>query len=557
MDTNLYLYCIDEEYASFLYEADGQVMRSFGNKTARPYVGPFQISGCSFYIPFTTKEHDFDAIERIPEGITFMKVYHGNELLGGVRINRAIPVPEEYLRKISFLSAPSQGKRMSERDVRLNYESEWVKQEERTLTRNLKTVFRHFYGGTLKQNILNCTCNFPLLIQKQKEFCELPHYYSIKGFSTFRSLGAGVSSFFLHSDERKVALREVITAINNLRRSCENGDVSIPGLNEGVWEKISFANAKDIRGFLLFEASGLDNDAAVGLLSELTRTLEVCGYVVDPSKNLWAMDCGNSMDNSSLQFSWEDSYPVQHKNGWDARIKALHPETGFFFVVGGRNITEKEAGAVANLDRYGMSQLPPLAHLAPGFDPPALSPRSKSRHFQASDLRRRVPDNCSDVTSISIFGVNQTQIANAFNQSLYRDAVSVYGMAGDDKITTLYVQGVTAGFVNEIVRLISQNEGVPVRGYGIYNLDVVYSDGTTSPDLSSFSLRIQDASRQPDGRYTVLLSLKDKETGLTRNFGCERVPENAYAKCLQAVHESIEIDGEAICENGSIEKERK
>lgn len=141
MDTNLYLYCIDEEYASFLYEADGQVMRSFGNKTARPYVGPFQISGCSFYIPFTTKEHDFDAIERIPEGITFMKVYHGNELLGGVRINRAIPVPEEYLRKISFLSAPSRGKRMSERDVRLNYECEWVKQEERTLTRN---VFRRY-----------------------------------------------------------------------------------------------------------------------------------------------------------------------------------------------------------------------------------------------------------------------------------------------------------------------------------------------------------------------------------------------------------------------------
>jgi hypothetical protein len=533
----LRLYHIQDGYASFLYEADNEVMKSFGDKRTRPYIGPFYMDSLSYYIPFSTKEHDSEKIEAIHEGVTFMKVIRDGVAFAGLKINKAIPVPDDYLIPVDTTHRETKGDADASKINDFRYEYQWAANRFDSILKNFKTFFRLYREDALKPEIKKCTCDKDLLKSKQKEYLSLFPYYSESLFKKNVSMGTDRCSFYLDSQNDRVSLRDAVIAINALRKEYETSGEILDG---DAWAKIAFANGGCNHGFIMFDASNMPGSAAATIFREITRALNTRGFMVDGDKNLLSADSGNIVDNHDLSFQWVDGIPAQQKNGtWDARIRATDSSTDFQFVIGEKRVSEKAAIAIANLDRFGSSQLPPLPYLEPGRTPAELPPRSKSRTFHTSDLRKHVVKDELKTPVFIVLGATGPQLTAALNASLYRDSIDVFNLEQEGDAICFSATGVTAWFVNEVCEQLRTLGCDQVRGFGVKCLDFAFSDGTKAPDETLYSLRLQNASLQADGTWAVTMAVLDKQTGFGFNYAYADVPESVYRKCLRQSQESI------------------
>lgn len=533
----LYLYHIRDDYASFLHESDSEVMKSFADKRMRPYIGPFYADTYSYYIPFSTKEHDTEKIDSIHEGISFMKVVRDGVAFAGLKINKAIPVPDDCLIPVNLSHETPKGSTAAAKVSDYCYEFKWANERAGKIRRNFTGLFGFYKKNTLKEEIRKCTCDFHLLEKKQEEFVSLFPYYSETSFKKTFPLGSGRCSFYLDSQNDRVSLRDAVIAINALRKEYETSGEILDG---DAWAKIAFANGGCNHGFIMFDASNMPGSAAATIFREITRALNTRGFMVDGDKNLLSADSGNIVDNHDLSFQWVDGIPAQQKNGtWDARIRATDSSTDFQFVIGEKRISEKAAIAIANLNRFGFSQLPPLPYLEPGRTPAELPPRSKSRTFHTSDLRRRVVKDELKTPVFIVLGATGPQLTAALNASLYRDSIDVFNLEQEGDAICFSATGVTAWFVNEICEQLRALGCDQVRGFGIKGLDFAFSDGTKAPDETLYSLRLENANLQADGTWAVTMAALDKQTGFGFNYAYADVPESVYRKCLRQSQESI------------------
>jgi len=161
---NLSLYTVDNEYVNYLRCFDKNILAADKDTyvTERKYLGVvFSINGFNYFAPLSSpKESDYTYINGrkcVRKSIVplFRILSSKGHLLGKVKLNNMIPVPDKCLRKYDVNGEPDKKYRSLVID-----EIIYIRENEKRILKNAKILYKQKIGNYKGINYLNSTVNF-------------------------------------------------------------------------------------------------------------------------------------------------------------------------------------------------------------------------------------------------------------------------------------------------------------------------------------------------------------------------------------------------------------
>ena len=163
MSKTLKLYYITDKYINYLRTFDKNVY--YNKNSSRPYIGIVfkSINGMDYFAPLSSPKEKH--LRMNPKQIDIYKIDDGK--LGIININNMIPIP---LTEIT--EAIKQTKDRKYKNL-LSEQLTVINNDKRSLLNKIKNFQTMYWKHHLNQNILNRTCNFPLLEEKCEEWINI------------------------------------------------------------------------------------------------------------------------------------------------------------------------------------------------------------------------------------------------------------------------------------------------------------------------------------------------------------------------------------------------
>jgi len=156
---NLKIYYMDEKYINYLRNFEKNVF--YNKDNTRPYIGiVYTYNNLNYFAPLCSPKPKHLNIN--PKAIDIFKIKDGE--LGVVNINNMIPAPIESLSEVLPTIKDEKYKKLLEGQLT------FLNNNKAALMKKISHFQNMYRKGHLFPNIIERSCNFPLLEEKLKEY---------------------------------------------------------------------------------------------------------------------------------------------------------------------------------------------------------------------------------------------------------------------------------------------------------------------------------------------------------------------------------------------------